>query len=561
MAERTTRIEAELETYKRSLTEIYELYDKKIEELSLIRRIGDTIRTPLDLETLCRKVLEAVAHEITADHLALLLMDEDRRRLLVRAALDALEEKIEFFSLRKARSVDLRRTAAGKAAASGKPVLSNTAEGCREFIRHFPEGPASLLLLPLVARDRTVGLLALARGEEHPFSDDEVRVLTMISDQAATALDNVSLFNALAAANIGLKESEQQARETSLYLESLLETASDVIFTLNAQGLITYVNQKIEEWEYKKEDLVGQPFGLLDPAPDTGPGLTERLTGQSPEGLEAELLTASGRRRDVLLSPSPISREEGRPSAWLVLARDVTERKQLEKQLFHSEKLASIGILAAGVAHEVGNPLSAISGYTQILLSGGVEEAETREYLSAIESQTARIQRIIEDLLNFSRPSTGTRSDIYLYQALPSILSMLQAQKSFKNIEVVFDLDESLPPVSMDPDHLAQVIINIALNAAQAMPEGGRLSLSASADRETVSIRLADTGPGVTSEAADRIFDPFFTTKPVGQGTGLGLAISHRIVESYHGSITLADEPGPGAVFIVTLPAAPSERT
>jgi two-component system NtrC family sensor kinase len=558
--ENIAQLEAKVETYKKTLTEIYELYDKKIEELSLIRRIGDSVRTPLDLETLCREIVDAVAHEITMDRLALLLVDQGRHKMWVRASYDAATDEVLYHPEAQSLGLELDQGWAGQAAASGQPVLLPAVD--RDQLPFWQgDGPQlSVLFLPLVARDKTVGLFALGRGTGHPLGEDEVRILTIISDQAATALANVQLFNELAAANIGLQESERQARQTSLYLENLLEAANDVIFTLDADGYITYVNRKVLEWGYDKDELLGRSLNDLTDSSATGHNLIESLTPDQRQILEAGFKTAGGERREVLLSTSHIAPQTGRNPTWLVLARDITERKQLERQLFHSEKLASIGILAAGVAHEIGNPLSAISGYTQILQSSGLTQDEISEYLAAIAGQTNRIQRIIEDLLNYSRPSTGHRSEIDLAMAIPAVMSMLTAQKVFKNVAIVYELDPGLPLVNMDRDHLAQIIINIALNAAQAMDGRGSLTITGRSLNDEVLIGITDTGPGLAPELLDRVFDPFFTTKPVGQGTGLGLAICHRIVESYNGSIDLESGPGRGTTFTLRLPAQAREN-
>lgn len=549
--DRAARLEAKLETYKQTLKEIYDLYDKKIEELSLIRRIGDSIRAPLDLETLCRKVIDAVAQEISADRLAILLLDPARNQLLIRSCFDALEDDFRYFGENEAVSAPLDRGGLYRAAQERQPAIVEAS--CFDDAPFAPESvlPASVLYLPLVARNETVGVFGLLRPPSWPFEEDDIRILSIISDQAATALANVQLVGDLAAANIDLKESERQARHTSLYLENLLETAGDVIFTLDQAGAITYVNQKVAEWGYTKEDLTGTALADLSVNPRA---IVEGISNQGRELIETVFLTRNGERRDVLLTPSPILDGREQSAAWLVLARDITEKKHLEKQLFHSEKLASIGILAAGVAHEVGNPLSAISGYSQILMSGGIPDEEAREYLEAIESQTGRIQRIIKDLLDYSKPSAGVSSDVNLAEALPTIMSMLTAQKAFRNIEVKYDLADEVPPVHLDQDQLTQVIINIALNAAQAMEKGGTLTISLTREENQAVISLADSGPGIPPDTAGRIFDPFFTTKTVGQGTGLGLSICHRIIENYHGAIDLDTEPGQGATFIIRLP-------
>jgi signal transduction histidine kinase len=235
----------------------------------------------------------------------------------------------------------------------------------------------------------------------------------------------------------------------------------------------------------------------------------------------------------------------------------------LERQLIHSEKLASIGLLAAGVAHEVGNPLSAISGYAQILDSGTESEAERREYLGAILNQTARIQKILRELLDYSRPSSGLAAELDLAEILPRTLDMIRAQKIFRQVEVVLDLDPAHGPhrVSLNPDHLTQIIVIIALNAAQAMGGQGRFEVALRRKPGRVNLSFTDTGPGIPPDIAGRLFDPFFTTKSPGEGTGLGLSICQRLVDGCQGRIEVQGRPGRGAAFIVSLPEIPTVST
>jgi two-component system NtrC family sensor kinase len=543
-ARKIAELEASLESYRRTLTEIYELYDTKVEELSLIRRIGDALRTPLDLKTLCLELVDVVAHEVTVEKLGLMIQDPATGALVLRASFDGLAEESSYNDL-ESGAVSLTEGTAVEAARTGRPVILDAGD----------QGPHSRLYLPLVARNQTVGLLSLSRSAEFPFGENEVRVLTIISDHTAATLANLRLLDDLAQANVRLQASERQARETSLYLENLLEAANDVIFTLDEAGRITYVNRKIGGWGFDKDALIGK--ALVDLL--AGPAAS--LPEESVLMPEVVFLSPTQGPRNVLLNISRFESAPGRETSTIVLARDITERKQLEKQLFHSEKLASIGILAAGVAHEVGNPLSAISGYTQLLQGGGASVAETREFLAAIADQAARIQRIIENLLDFSRPSAGVQSLIDVKESIKGVMAMLAGQRVFRGIDIEVDLAEDLPPLHMDRDHLTQIVVNIALNAAQAMPEGGRLTLCAEAGDGMVRLIFSDTGPGIPDEVRERIFDPFFTTKPAGQGTGLGLAICYRIVEGLGGRITCQSRPGQGATFTVTLPAAAAKRS
>jgi signal transduction histidine kinase len=276
---------------------------------------------------------------------------------------------------------------------------------------------------------------------------------------------------------------------------------------------------------------------------------------------------------------------------------------QAQEELTRTEKLASIGRFAAGVAHEVGNPLGAILGYTSILEKEGVDRAESRDYLKRIEKEIERINRIVRELLDFARPSKIEIREVDMNKVIESTLSLLSYQKGFKNIETRLDLQNPLPMIKGDESQLSQVMINIILNGVDAMPNGGILKIQTeevvaeepvtdrfqrlynprrrrgdptqsdyshmrkpdplssmmtkfSGGERLVRIRVSDTGMGIKKEDLDRIFDPFFTTKAPDKGTGLGLSISLRIVESVGGEIKAESEVGKGSTFELLFQAS-----
>jgi two-component system NtrC family sensor kinase len=280
--------------------------------------------------------------------------------------------------------------------------------------------------------------------------------------------------------------------------------------------------------------------------------------------------------------------------------------KQAHEELIRTEKLASIGRFAAGVAHEVGNPLGAILGYTSILEKEGMDREESKDYLKRIEKEIERINRIVRELLDFARPSQFEIKDVEINKVIESTLSLLSYQKDFKNIENRLDLQSDLPLIKGDESQLSQVFINMILNAIDAMPSGGSLTIQTrthlvgnfGAERlqriytrrrrsdpmesdyslmrranpldaffkkfsegdRLVQIRISDTGTGIKKEDLENIFDPFFTTKAPDKGTGLGLSISLRIVESLGGEIRVESDLGKGTTFEVYFPAATEER-
>ena len=242
------------------------------------------------------------------------------------------------------------------------------------------------------------------------------------------------------------------------------------------------------------------------------------------------------------------------------LRENARELLSNQEQIIQSGKLAAVGELAAGVAHEIGNPLSAISGYAQMLKKGGLPHDTVLEYAGEIEKEADFIERIIQDLLDFARPAKEGPAPHDIHEILESALKTSSSIKAFQNVKVTKQFAEDLPRVLVSRKDILQVCLNLFVNAAQAMPQGGKLLVSTeAAEHGAVTVTIADRGPGIPEDAREKIFDPFFTTKPQGQGTGLGLSICYRIVEKYGGAIGYTHREGGGAVFTVTLPAAPQE--
>jgi two-component system NtrC family sensor kinase len=242
--------------------------------------------------------------------------------------------------------------------------------------------------------------------------------------------------------------------------------------------------------------------------------------------------------------------------------------KQAREEILRSEKLSSIGRLAAGVAHEVGNPIGAILGYTSLLASHTRDDEEAKDYLSRIEKEITRIDAIVRELLDFSRPSTASSAPVDINALVSESASFLSHQKLMATIRLETRLGEDLETVWADPDQLKQVLINLMFNACDAMEDGGSLTIATSRvpspegkdtdaekrQADLIEIALSDTGKGIPASELDKIFHPFYTTKPPGKGTGLGLAISLRIVESFGGSIAVESVENKGSTFKVRLP-------
>ena len=260
-----------------------------------------------------------------------------------------------------------------------------------------------------------------------------------------------------------------------------------------------------------------------------------------------------GEQLIVNMSLIPLNPTAMNPGSLIVLD-DITEKVRLEDQLLQAEKLSSIGLLAAGVAHEVNTPIAGISSYTQMLLKETPKSDQRKHILEKIEIQTFRAAEIVNGLLNFSRINGSEFKDLDINRLIRDCLALLGHQLNVNHITVVSRFDQSLPLVYGNVGKLQQVFINLFLNAADAMPSGGELAILTGMNDSMVIVDISDTGTGISEENLKRIFDPFFTTKTTGKGTGLGLAISYGIIQEHGGRILVDSDAGKGTHFRLKLP-------
>jgi PAS domain S-box-containing protein len=238
------------------------------------------------------------------------------------------------------------------------------------------------------------------------------------------------------------------------------------------------------------------------------------------------------------------------------LVKDIEQRKLIEEQIAQADKLASIGQLSAGIAHEINNPMGIILGYTQLLLRNEVPESEKYQDLKTIEKHVRNCKSIVEGLLNFARTSKPKTDLIRIDEALEDVLDFIQQHAGLENIDIKKEYDPSLPEMYLDEKKIKQVLMNLIMNAKHAIGERGTLSLSTgfnSSDHQ-IFVEVADTGYGIEKKNLVRVFDPFFTTKPTGEGTGLGLSVSYGIIKNHGGEIQVKSEIGKGSAFKILLP-------
>ena len=401
-----------------------------------------------------------------------------------------------------------------------------------------------------------------AAGLETPVEMDLIRVAgtdqLLVMVQMRDITDRKKLERQLQSyreeleAKVG--ERTREIEETKQYLENLLENANDVIYTLDTEQRFTYVNSKVNVWGYRKDDLLGRPYLSLLSRRHRGRRLKNTLDIGAKQVYEVEVVTRMGEPRSVMVSVSPLHGVDGEILGVLGIARDMTETKKLEQQIRNSEKLASVGKLAAGVAHEINNPLAGILNCLYNLRKGSLSPARQEEYWVSMEDGVRRVQKIVRQLLDFSQQHEPEFSPTDINQVVDRVLVLTNHLFAPSLIRLETLLGHALPSLMVDRHMMEQVLMNLILNAVQAMKSGGVLTIKTGVVEGVCRIEVSDTGSGIPPAVLPRIFDPFFTTKSEGEGTGLGLSVSLGIVERHGGKILVESEVGKGTTFILCLP-------
>jgi PAS domain S-box-containing protein len=414
--------------------------------------------------------------------------------------------------------------------------------------------------VPCMANEKAIAVLALGRkATGGHLNSEDMELLSAVAGQIATALENAQLYRQLQ-----LKAVEFDRLRT--FNEDILESLDDGLLVFDRQERVLRWNRAMGQlYGVASHDATGRGLDELFDAPFVEAIRAARRDAPDGAILSRVPLAARGGRSgtNLILNASavPLRASEGAAAGivgTIVIVEDITGRVQLEEQLQISEKMASIGLLAAGVAHEVNTPLTGISSFTQMLLEGADPEDPRTRLLEKIERQTFRAARIVNGLLNLSRPAEASteRMPIDVNLVIADVLTLLEHQFATHRIMVRRELAEE-PPVVLGMEHkLQQVFLNLFLNAKDAMPKGGWLSVRTRMAEGRVIAEVADTGSGIPNEHLTRIYDPFFTTKVIGQGTGLGLSITYGIVREHEGTIDCESAVGQGTRFVLALPVA-----
>jgi two-component system NtrC family sensor kinase len=386
------------------------------------------------------------------------------------------------------------------------------------------------------------------------------------------------LLLALLAIAYQRRRSESLARQMGRqeeYMLSILNSSADAIVFVDNHNHVQVWNRGAELlFGYTAEEMVGHTFRRLVPPEIDAEAELRRIQEEAARkgfvrDYVATRITRDGRRVAVDITRTPVLSEKGEVIGSTVIIRDVTAKMEWEQRIYHTEKLASIGNLAAGVAHEINNPLAVMLGFTDLLLERAQPGTADYEDLQVIADSGKSARKIVENLLGFARVTEGLEDTVDVYHCIRTVAGIVKNTLMTAKVELVNEVPEGLPRVCGDSREYQQVVFNLINNSVAVMKDaGGTLTLTAEAEDGWVHLRVADTGPGIPDRIKARVFDPFFTTKKVGEGTGLGLSLCYGIVTKYGGRIgftssSLEDQPDQpsGTTFTVSMPVCDRPRS
>jgi PAS domain S-box-containing protein len=518
-------------------------YRDRLDYRRTLIEFGRTLTNEVRLEPMLGSVMDRVSQTLLVDRLAIFQEDltNPGHMRLARSMGVRLTEPLDLGFLEPARPEFARGALFFESPRAARDVS--------ESVRRTLEQLDLNYFVPCRIREHTVAVLGLGKTVDGDFlSSDDVELVETIAGYVAIALDNSQLYTSL----------EQKATEIARlkdFSENIVESLNVGVLAVDLEGLVESWNTRMEQlFGVVREQAMRRHLNSLLPEE-----LSKEINARSDEelitGIYKQRLLHLGKTLTLNVSITPLVSKSGERIGRLLLFDDVTQRERLEEQMTQTEKLTSLGLLAAGVAHEVNTPLAVISNYIQMLGKQMPEGDPRQAIIEKIVKQTFRASEIVNNLLNFSRTSATEVVDIDVNRVVEETLSLVAHPLKTSQIQVVRQLGETLPAVRGSANKLQQVFLNLFLNARDAMPGGGMLEVRTTAHNGSVEVEIVDTGAGIAREHIHRIFDPFFTTKASGRGTGLGLSVSYGIIKEHSGKIDVRSTVGKGTSFHVELPA------
>ena len=507
---------------------------------------GRELSSETDLNALLSAVIDRLGRTLGVDRIAIFLSTGDEPEQFV------LSKSVGISS---ERSLDLSFLSAPRPEPSRHIFLENThmvpreSTGSQDTIARLDLN----YYIPCRAQQKTVAVLGLGKTTKGDFlSSEDIELLETLGGYLGIAIQNGRLYASL----------QQKVAE----YERLKDFNENIVESINVGIMALDMEDRIEGWNSQMEVMYAMPRWqtLTQPVRSVFPAefVEEFYRVRQNAGInnlyKFRMQTPAGETRTVNVAIAPLVTRKFQVIGRLVIMDDITERVDLESQLSQADKLSSIGLLAAGVAHEVNTPLAVISSYTQMLAKQLQGDPQKSGLLEKITRQTFRASEIVNNLLNFSRTSGTEFADVDVNKVITDTLALLEHQFRTSKIEVRSELMTGISPIHGNPGRLQQVFLNLFLNAKDAMPGGGMLNVSTS-NGDAVSVRVSDTGSGIAPEHIQRIYDPFFTTKATpkegqSRGTGLGLSVTYGIIQEHAGKIRVESNPGAGTTFALDFP-------
>lgn len=509
-------------------------------ELRTLNRIAELMTRSLRLAEILPGVLEQTLSLIPARGAAIYLFSGDKNDPML-----AMEHQ---------RNAD---KLSSTISAESKPEFGQEPSNLQESIWMAANGKMSqfacmrnqtCLNVPLVCRERVLGVMTFVDIDMKDRSAEMQSLLTSIGRQIGITIDSLNNFTALL-----------QSKEL---LQSVFDGIPDMMILLGPELDIRMANRAyLQKNRVNLEEALGRKCRPMENGcewPLAGEPLSRAISTKEPA--KEEITTTSG--EIFMVYYYPILDEVGKVWGILRYARDITLEKQVENRIQQTEKMAAMGHLAAGVAHEINNPMGIILCYTDLLKRQLIDNDQTRKDIGVIEKQAKNCQRIISDLLNFSRHQKARFQPADINTALTQVIDMVRHQFEKKGMDIRIDLADSLPVLSMDVDKMKQVFLNLIINAHQAIEHApGEIWINTrfAVGNAHVLVNIRDNGPGIHPDILDKVFDPFFSTKQTDEGTGLGLSVSYGIVRDHGGELTVKSEIGKFTEFTIQLPADPPD--
>jgi PAS domain S-box-containing protein len=526
-------------------------YEKRIAKFNAYFTVSSKIAKALNLRDVLEAVLYSSMEAVSAEAASVMLLDDKKKYF-------------QFFGLVPPQPAMMNvkfsanKGLAGKVMQSQESEVINDVQKDPRFYKRFDLGTGfqtrNMVAIPLVAGKEKVGVLeVLNKAGGEPFQEEDRLLLESIAEEIAFAIHDAKLFDAKQALTAEIEKMHQ-------FQSKLIQTSQDGIIANDPRGNILIFNEGAERiLGYREEEVIGKiNVALLYP-----PGVAQdvRVKINSPGfgeigrliNYETMALSKTGEHIPVELSAILIY-EKDNEVATVGFFRDLRERKQLQEKLLQSERLAALGHMAAHISHEVKNPLVVIGGIARQVLKGLADDPQKNiEKLKIIIEEIRRLEDFLAEVGSFAKLSEMKKEVVDLNNLIQELALKLDPSLQERNIKLSLSLDTKLPQVQFAPLHLSQVLLNIAKNSIEAMPEGGNLTFNTGCHNDRVFMQISDTGEGIPHDIIDKIFQPFYSTKP--RGSGLGLAISKTIIEAHQGEIKIESEPDRGTCVTILLKA------